>query len=254
MKWAARVFTAAIFALAILLAGLVVFSRTPTPPGEMVDVGGTRFRIDCSGPQHAALPTVIIESGASGLGLYYYWLQQELSQQVRTCSYDRAGTSWSDDNDEPHDAQHFSKQLHALLQKAGVKPPYVLAGHSLGGIIIRVYAGDYPSDVTGLVFLDSSHPDQVAKLPKPDGPAGSIETALLVQKLIQYAATVGLTHLYNPSAEALRSNEAFAALPRERQDLLIALTHRPQNYKGMREEYAGLEESFRQGGLVRTLG
>jgi pimeloyl-ACP methyl ester carboxylesterase len=244
----------ALLAAVLILAGLKLSEPSVTPSGEMVDIGGYRLRIDCTGPQNTQLPTVIIESGATGLAQHYYWMQQRLSQQVRTCSYDRVGTGWSEDNAEPHDAVHFSPQLHALLQKAGVKPPYVLAGHSLGGVVIRVYASDYPSDVAGLVFLDSSHPDQVAKLPQPPGPASSPDKLLLLTKALQFAAATGLAHLYNPLANGLYEGTWFQALPPERREQLIALTYRAQTYKGLREEFLGLEDSFRQGGLLKSLG
>ncbi|GIL38937.1 alpha/beta hydrolase [Roseiterribacter gracilis] len=252
MKRIGRILAALLLALVLVVAGLKLAEPHVVPPGQMVDVGGLRMRIECTGP--ASAQTVLLESGATGLGAYYYWMQQGLSQRVRTCNYDRVGSGWSDDNDAPHDAQHFSQQLHALLQAANVKPPYVLAGHSLGGIVIRVFAKDYPSEVSGLVFLDSSHPGQVEKLPKPPIESASPGAIVFLTKAMEFAATTGLTHLFNPSGKQLEQAPWFQALPSARQEQLMALTHRAQTYKGAREELLGLEDSFRQGGLVTTLG
>ncbi len=80
------------------------------------------------------------------------------------CSYDRAGLGWSDSSADPRDAQHMVHELHALLEAAHIAPPYVLAGHSLGGLLILAYTRRYPDEVAGLVFLDSSHPQQKARL------------------------------------------------------------------------------------------
>jgi pimeloyl-ACP methyl ester carboxylesterase len=252
MKRIGRLLGLALLGIVLVLATLKLTERHVAPPGKMVDVGGLRMRIECTGPETPQ--TVILESGATGLAANYYWLQQGLSQHVRTCSYDRVGTAWSDDVDAPHDAQHFSKQLHALLQAANVKPPYVLAGHSLGGIVIRVYANDYPSEVAGLVFLDSSHPDQVAKLPQPEAKSISPGTIKALLMSMQIAAATGMTHIYNLTGGDMEKAAWFQSLPPERQEQLMSLTHRAQSYKGMGEEMRSLEDSFRQGGQVKTLG
>lgn len=76
------------------------------------------------------------------------------------CSYDRAGQGWSDPGPEPRDGEHIAQDLHALLQNASIPGPYVLAGHSYGGLFVRAYAAYYPGEVVGLVLLDSAQPDQ----------------------------------------------------------------------------------------------
>ncbi|TQV73502.1 alpha/beta hydrolase [Exilibacterium tricleocarpae] len=132
-------------------------------PGQRYDVGGFRLHIDCKGkPNH--LPTVIIEGGAGVSTPINYWLQQHLQDRVQVCRYDRAGLGWSDDSVTVRDADTIAGELHTLLAKAEIKPPYILAGHSLGGPLVRVYADHYPSEVAGLIFIDSSHPEQDERL------------------------------------------------------------------------------------------
>lgn len=134
--------------------------------GRSVDVGGFRLNIDCTGTAQPGTPTVILESGAGVPAVGWKLVQPEIAKFTKVCSYDRAGYGWSD---PPIDMQRTSlqsmKELHALLQNASVPPPYVLVGHSLGGFNIRVFNGLYPSEVAGAVFVDSSHEDQIERMP-----------------------------------------------------------------------------------------
>ncbi len=140
------------------------------PPGQMVDVGGFRLHINCTG---TGSPTVVIESGLGDWSATWGWVQPEVAKTTRVCTYDRAGMGWSETSPEPRTAREFAKELHTLLAKANEPGPYVLVGHSLGGYTVRVYAHDYPAEVAGVVFVDaqnlsvsgSASPDQA---PKPD--------------------------------------------------------------------------------------
>lgn len=154
---------AGMVALGAILA-LSGCSSAPPPPGQKVDIGGLALHLNCTGPEEAK-PTVIIEAGLGEMSTTYQWVQAGVSQQTRVCSYDRAGLGWSDSSSEPRDAEHMVHELRALLDAAHVSPPYVLAGHSLGGLLILAYTRRYPDEVAGLVFLDSSHPNQKARLP-----------------------------------------------------------------------------------------
>ena len=134
--------------------------------GRSVNVGGFRLNIDCSGTARPGTPAVILESGAGVPAVGWKLVQPEIAKFTKVCSYDRAGYGWSD---PPTDMQRTSlqgmKELHTLLQNASVPPPYVLVGHSLGGFNIRVFNGLYPSEVAGAVFVDSSHEDQMDRMP-----------------------------------------------------------------------------------------
>src|SRR5581483_7569321 len=127
--------------------------------GRLVDAGGLRLNIDCSGTRKARAPAVILESGAGVPAIGWDFVQPKIAEFAYVCSYDRAGYGWSDPPVNPdRSSAEVSKELHTLLQNAGVQPPYILVGHSLGGLNIRVFNGMYPNEVAGAVFVDSSHP------------------------------------------------------------------------------------------------
>jgi pimeloyl-ACP methyl ester carboxylesterase len=120
------------------------------------------MHINCSGTGD---PTVVLESGLGGSWLDWALVQPELSKIVRVCSYDRAGMGWSDAGPEPRSSSQIASELDTLLSTAGVPPPYVLVGHSLGGLHIRVYAANYPQKIAGLVLVDATHPKEFERLP-----------------------------------------------------------------------------------------
>src|SRR5512134_3773763 len=121
------------------------------PPGQLVDVGGYRLHLNCTG---SGSPTVVIDTGWGDASAGWGWVQPEVAKTTRICTYDRAGMGWSEVSPEPRTAREFAKELHTLLEKANEPGPYVLVGHSMGGYTMRVYAHDYPEDVAGLVLID----------------------------------------------------------------------------------------------------
>lgn len=126
------------------------------PPGRMVDVGGRRLHLLCVG---AGSPTVVFESGL-GEGSYAWALvQPAVGRQYRACSYDRSGIAFSDPDPAPRSVAGLVSDLHELLGRSGERGPYLLVGHSLGGLFVRRYAMRYPDEVAGLVLVDSSHED-----------------------------------------------------------------------------------------------
>jgi pimeloyl-ACP methyl ester carboxylesterase len=134
------------------------------PPGRLVDIGGYRLHIDCRGE---GSPTVVMEAGLGGVSLEWLPVQRFLSHYGRVCSYDRAGNGWSDPGPQPRTTSVIVEELHALLHKAQIPGPYVLVGHSFGGYTAQLFAERYPELVAGLVLIDSSHPDQVARFLAP---------------------------------------------------------------------------------------
>jgi pimeloyl-ACP methyl ester carboxylesterase len=125
-----------------------------------VDVGGRRLQINCSGASAAGGPTVVLESGFGHSSSAWARVQPEVAKFARVCSYDRAGLGGSDPAPAPRTAVAFTEDLHALLSNAKVPGPYVLVGHSLGGILARLYASYYPAEVAGMVLVDSAHEDE----------------------------------------------------------------------------------------------
>ena len=155
------------------------------PPGRLIDVGGYRMHIHCLG---AGSPTVIFDSANLGTVSNWAWIQPEIARTTRVCAYDRADLGWSDLSPTPNDTRQNAEALHVLLKKAGESGPFVLAGHSFGGLYIRMYAEMYPDEVVGLVFIEGTLPDGLKQLGKPDvmpntPDAGMIDSTPFISRL-----------------------------------------------------------------------
>ena len=132
-------------------------------PGQKVSVGDHSLHIDCRG---YGSPVVILESGLGGFSTEWQHVQERLSYRTRVCAYDRAGYGWSDDGPLPRTATRNMRELRALLKAAGEQPPFLLVGQSYGGFVVRLFAEQYADEVSGVVLLDASSPDQFARMPK----------------------------------------------------------------------------------------
>ena len=133
--------------------------RRYSPQGELVDIGGFRLHLNCIGQ---GTPTVVMDAGGSAPSTSWGLVPPEIAKFTRVCTYDRAGFGWSDSNFRvSRTSQQSVDELHLLLTKAEIKPPYILVGHSLGGVNMRLYASQYTDDVVGLVLVDSSHENQL---------------------------------------------------------------------------------------------
>ncbi|MBX3081516.1 MAG: alpha/beta fold hydrolase [Anaerolineae bacterium] len=160
----ARGLWALVIALVVMLGTAYVYqgiadtgSDALVAPGTLVEIDGYRLHVQCTG---AGSPTVILEAGAGGFSADWYWVQQQVSTQTRVCAYDRSGYGWSDLAPTPSDGMKTAQDLHTLLARADIQPPYVMVGHSLGGQYIRVFAQAYPAEVVGMMMVDPAHPDQ----------------------------------------------------------------------------------------------
>ncbi len=159
-------------------------------PGQLVEVGGgRRMHLLCQG--NAAGPTVVIEQGAASPSLVWWPVQRAIAQFARVCTYDRAGFQWSDPVDVERSLDDRVADLHAVLKRAAVPAPYVLVGHSLGGLLIRRFVRAYPDLVAGLVLVDS--PDELVVF------RDSIRTfyaqGVRMQQIVRAAAGIGLLRL-----------------------------------------------------------
>jgi pimeloyl-ACP methyl ester carboxylesterase len=124
-------------------------------PGQLIDVGGHRLHLYCAG---SGSPTVVLEPGAGGMSSDLGWITPAVARDTRVCVYDRAGRGWSEPTDTPQDAAQIATDLHTLLQRGHVPGPYVLAGHSFGGLYVLTFAARYPDEVAGMVLVDSTAP------------------------------------------------------------------------------------------------
>jgi pimeloyl-ACP methyl ester carboxylesterase len=129
------------------------------PPriGRAIDVGSRNLNLYCSGE---GSPTVVLFAGGNGPGYEWASVQPRMAQFTRACWHDPAGVGWSDPPASPRTSASVINDLQQALRRAGVSPPYVLVGASVGGEYARVYTSAYPGEVAGLVLVDSSHPDQ----------------------------------------------------------------------------------------------
>lgn len=125
-------------------------------PGRLVDVGGYRLHLNCTGNTG---PTVVLIAGAGDFSFDWGLVQPDVARFARVCSYDRAGFAWSDPGPTPNTMRQEAYELHTLLRAAVIKGPYVLVGHSIGGLIARVYAEQYPKEISGMVLVDATHED-----------------------------------------------------------------------------------------------
>jgi pimeloyl-ACP methyl ester carboxylesterase/membrane protease YdiL (CAAX protease family) len=163
------------------------------PPGRMVDVGGYRLHMLVMGEEHRG-PTVILDAGMVSFSTNWYWVQKQLAESARVVAYDRAGLGWSDRGPLPRDARQSATELHQALQTAGIAGPYVLAGHSYGGLVARAFVDLYPAEVSGLVLVDASHPEQWARIPASmDG-----HVTALSNRVVSNLASVGLLRVIDP--------------------------------------------------------
>jgi pimeloyl-ACP methyl ester carboxylesterase len=209
------------------------------PPGQMVDVGGYRLHINCQGSKPSAgSPTVVLESGTGEYSLTWDQVQREVAQFARVCSYDRAGLGWSERGPNPRTAPYMVEELDALLTGAGVEPPYVLVGHSMGGLYARYYAYEHPEKVVGMVLEDSEHEEQNQRLPEALTRAN--EQAIQMLRIPQLLSAIGLLAL-NPASYPSQSLNPMA--PGTEDTFKALLASSPQWFATAFEETSAEEES-----------
>jgi pimeloyl-ACP methyl ester carboxylesterase len=163
--WVGRVLLGLV-ALMVLIAGIILAVGAVVranllaryqPIGQMVDVGGYKLHIYCQG---SGGPAVVMDTGAGMTGLHWGLVQPEVAKTTQVCVYDRAGLGWSEPSPRPRTNLVMAEELYTLLKNAGIPGPYVLVGHSLGGLNARVFAHKYPKEVAGLVLVDAAHEEQ----------------------------------------------------------------------------------------------
>src|ERR1700733_9251230 len=142
--------------------GAAADNRRYPPPGRMIDIGGRRLHLIDKG---ASGPPVIFESGISATCLSWTRGRAEVEGVTRACTVDRAWLGWSDPAPSPRATSTIVDELHVLIGTAGIPRPYILAGHSFGGMLVRAYAARYPGEVAGLVLVDPLSPSEWLTIP-----------------------------------------------------------------------------------------
>jgi pimeloyl-ACP methyl ester carboxylesterase len=219
--------------------------RTYPPPGQLVDIGGYRLHIYCTGPEIGG-PTLILNHGGGAFGAWdWSAIQPQLARFARVCSYDRAGYGWSDASPLPRTVDYETDELHTLLERAGIAGPYVLVAHSLGGYTARMYATRYPDKVAGMVLVDSVTEGQwtIPDIRKFNGQFG------IVTAFCRATAPIGLWRLLGETG--LFPYPVLAYASPDQRARLQAQTYRPA-YCSMIEQETGLWNLEASAALVQA--
>src|SRR5512133_3910345 len=212
-------------------------------PGQLIDVGGHSLHLRCTG---SGTPTVVLEPGAGEMSSNLGWIAPAVARDTRVCVYDRAGRGWSEPADSARDGAQIATDLHTLLQRGHVPGPYVLAGHSFGGLYVLTFAARYPNEAAGMVPVDSTAPASAANpgTPSPDH-GGSHDGMRRVSALVSAAARLGLGRLYGQSA--------FGSLPPRSRDEVRASVATPSTLRSTIDEYVQASASSEQAAALRDL-
>jgi pimeloyl-ACP methyl ester carboxylesterase len=212
------------------------------PPGQLVDVGGYRLHINCTG---TGSPTVVIDAGLGDWSTGWGFVQPEVAKTTRVCTYDRAGWAWSEAGPLPRAAARFAKELHTLLKNANIPGPYVMVGHSLGGLTVRVFVHDYSSEVVGVVLIDSMTPQQFAQSPADLQP--QLDSQSRPFNLLIALGRLGIVRLLAKPLGILPSAPPNA-------EAYYAFGVRPQNIQALIDESQGMPASGVQASAVKSFG
>jgi pimeloyl-ACP methyl ester carboxylesterase len=216
-------------------------AKAYSPPGQLVDVGGYRLHINCTG---TGSPTVVIVAGLGDWSTTWGgYVQPEVAKSTRVCTYDRPGLGWSEAAPLPGDAAQFAKELHTLLQNANIPGPYVMVGHSLGGFVVRIFANDYASEVAGVVLIDSMNPKQVTQPPEDIQPSSQSQPFSFQATLARFGIARLLVKIPGIAPSVPASEAAY-----------YPLYVRPQSLQATDNEFQTLPASAAQAAAVKTFG
>lgn len=227
---------AAVFVAIIATTGLqAVLShlslRDNPPPGSLVELNGRKVHVLCAGE---GSPTVILEAGLPASSLTWMSVFSEIAELTRVCAYDRPGYGWSQPTTSPRTAETIVQELRVLLQSTDTQPPYILVGHSFGGLLMQLYATRFPNDFTGMVLVDSSHPDQAHRTLDLQ----EIDTISFAMKTL---GPIGIVRLLFPVPAGNPESRDVSVREQERELLMTSRTLRTAT-----REMSGLRESLRQ--------
>ena len=204
-------------------------------PGRLIDVGGHRLHLHCTG---SGSPTVVLEPGGGAMSSNLGWITPGVARDTRVCVYDRAGRGWSEAADTPQDAAQIAGDLHTLLHRADVPGPYVLTGHSFGGLYVLAFAARYPDEVAGMVLVDSTAPAAA-----PSTAQSSSDGTGRLSALASIAARLGLVRVVGDPFDD--------GLPPRSGDEVRAGTSTAGNLRSTIDEYAHASASTRQAAALR---
>ena len=232
-RWTVRIFVVlGAFLIVAALSGATYqwlatrqeLAATP-PPGHLIDIGGYRLHLWCTGD---GAPAVILDTGLGGSSAGWGFVQPGVAQFTRVCSYDRAGMGYSDPGPSPRTARRIASELAELLARSGIAGPVVLVGASIAGFDVRVFASDYPERTAGLVLVDASHEDDAHEVPP-------------MARFVPLLSTIGALRLFDVSFG--QSIESLAPSVRQ---FAQATRFRAAGYQASADEITHIRESAEQ--------
>lgn len=212
-------------------------------PGQLVDVGGYRMHLFSMGENHDS-PTVVLLACGGCTSSNWGWVQPAIARTTRVVAYDRAGFGWSDPGPGSRDALQHVHELHTALERAGIPGPYLLVGHSYGGEVARVFAGQYPTEVTGMVLIDPRHPDQSVRFPADALEKARDESRMIA--IVRVASQFGLLRLTDMGKER--------ELPQQQNDEYNAFHDTTRYWESIANEAAAIDASDAASRAVTSLG
>lgn len=237
--------------LVMLAAGVVQAqdgdSDLPPAPGELIDVGGYSLHLYCTGEGG---PAVILDAGLGDWSINMANLQEQIAEFTQVCTYDRAGYGWSDEGPEPRTSQQIVDELAALLENGEVEPPYILAGHSFGGVNVLMFAAQHPELVEAVVLLDASHPEQMDALNAEVPEIVALEESAAVA----YQGMLEMAEEGAPVPQEMLDAFRPQGITDEQFEIWSQVVVQPKSLRAMINELASLNDSLAQAQEVDTLG
>jgi pimeloyl-ACP methyl ester carboxylesterase len=215
------------------------------PSGKLYDIGDYKLHLTCTGE---GSPTVILEAGAGSPGLIWTFVQEKVEKSTQVCSYDRAGFGWSDPASGPLSPEQVALGLHTLLKTAEIPGPYILVGHSAGGVYVRAYTSQYPSEVVGLVLVDSSHEGQNVRFPPEYLELSKTQNYMTAFcRLVSPFGGMRLTRVWDALTAGYNMEPQIGAA-------LLSTMYRTSYCRASAEETQALSESLSQPDIPGSLG
>jgi pimeloyl-ACP methyl ester carboxylesterase len=198
------------------------------PSGQMVDIGGFRLHAIVRGQ---GKPVVILEPALGGFALQYAHIQSAISAFSQVIAYDRAGQGWSDISPNPRIPANLAGELRTLLDQLDLQPPFILVGHSFGGLLSRIFAGIYPKEVGGIVLIDSTHVNEYDLFPSIDK---FVNQAAQGVRLLKMVSRLGL----GKQVARLSLGKAAKSLSKEDLDAFLTAASQPKHHETMLAEFS----------------
>lgn len=236
----------ALFAVSAVSFGAQSLAPSNPPPlGNLVDIGGRRLHLNCTG---SGSPTVVVENGSGAFSIDWALVQPAVSKFTRICTYDRAGYAWSDRGPILDMVEETVGDLHLLLQSAKILPPYVLVGASIGGAYARTYQRRFPEQIAAMVFVDATHDEGLDYEINGKGKPISLVTA---EELRTFMTRLMARNLPPPQPPT-KTSRPFDLLPEDLRAVRLWATERyffnidmkqvPYEAEALRQEFAALRK------------